>query len=739
MIGRLCLPERRCLWQEEPGLTAMEAAAFVPAMIPHVACLLAGLSTPAASPAPAKLAYPEVRRTDFSETIHGVTVPDPYRWLEDIDSPETKKFVEAQAAMARKYLDGLPTRGSFKSRLEEVWNYDRHGVPRLAGDRLFYSRRTGLQNQSVFHWRENRPGSAEKTLLDVNTLSADGTVAVGGESVSDDGRYWAYSVSKAGSDWQEWQVMDVTTGKPLPDVIKWVKFSHASWTRDSTGFYYGRYDEPKPGQELKEVNINQKLFHHRLGSPQAGDRLIYSRPDQPQWQFGGSETDDGRFLMIEVTKGAATKNALFYRDLKAGADSPVVELLKDFDARYDFVGNDDSVLYLFTDKDAPRGRLIAIDTRNPAPSAWKTVIPESTATLQSVSYLGGKFIAQRLVDAHDEVRLFDRDGRETGTVSVPALSSVSGFGGRQNDRETYYYVTGYTLPGEIFHYDVTTGRSESIWTPKLKFDPALFATEQVFYPSRDGTRIPLSLIHKKGLKRDGTAPTILYGYGGFNIPLTPAFSPSLIPWLEKGGVYAVANLRGGGEYGEEWHEAGKRLKKQNVFDDFIAAAEFLVKEKWSGPGKVGIAGGSNGGLLVGACVLQRPDLFGGAVADVGVHDLIRFPKFTIGWAWQDEYGFPEKDADEFKNLLKLSPYHNVKPGLKLPPTMIATADHDDRVFPAHSFKFGAALQAAQTGDAPIVLRIETKAGHGAGTPTSKTIDTAADRFAFFAHSLGLGN
>lgn len=674
--------------------------------------------------------YPEARTGDVADVIHGQEVADPYRWMEDIDSPETRAWVAAQQAHTAAWMSGLPEREKIRERLTEAFDYDKHGVPDLIGGRLFYSRKTGLQNQAVHYWREDRPGAEEKVLLDANTLSEDGTVSVAGWSVSDDGKFVAYGLSESGSDWNTWHVMEVDTGRVLEDKIEWVKFSWASWAPDSSGFYYSRYDEPKEGEELKDTNLNQKAYFHRIGTAQSEDRLVYARPDHPKWGFGVGVTEDERYLVISVWEGAGSKNAFFYRDLKAGEASPVVELFADFDARYSLVGNDGSVFYFVTDRDAPKKRLIAVDVENPGPANWKTILAETDGTLQSVSYLSGYFIAQYMVDAHDAVTVVDRDGQKVRDVPLPNLSSAGGFGGYQDDTETFYITTGYTDPGAIYRYDVLSGESTLFWKPEFPVDLSPYETVQIRYPSKDGTEVPMFITRRKDAPMDGSVPTLLYGYGGFNISLTPGFSASTAIWLELGGAYVVANLRGGGEYGEDWHKAGMRGKKQNVFDDFIHAAEFLIREKYTSRDHLVIYGGSNGGLLVGACVNQRPDLYAAASTAVGVHDMLRFHKFTIGWAWQEEYGDIEEE-DAFQVLRAYSPYHNIEEGTKYPPVLIETADHDDRVFPAHSFKYGARLQAAQGGDAPILMRIETKAGHGAGTPTDKTIEAAADRFAFF--------
>lgn len=686
-----------------------------------------------------KMAYPAAPRGELVETLHGVSVADPYRWLEELDSTETVAWVKAQQVLTEKVLAEIPQREVLKKRLTEAWDYDKHGLPRKVAGRLFYSRRTGLQNQGVHYWREDVVGAEEKLILDANALSEDGTVAVSGTSLSDDGRYFAFGLSESGSDWNTWHVIEVETGKRLEDELKWVKFSGAGWAPDSSGFYYSRYAAPEEGQELKGTNLNQKLYFHRLGDPHEKDRLVYERPDFPKWGFGAGFTDDERYLIIHVWEGAGSKNALFYQEQKdadgQAVAGPVVELFNAFDARYEVVGNEGGRWFVLTDKGAPKRRLVEVDLQRPEPEHWRTLLAEGEGTLQSVSYLKGRFIASYLVDAHDEVRLFDRDGKPLGEVALPGLSSIGGFGGRQDEGETFYAVSSYTSPGALYRYDVENNASQLFWEPNFPVPLDGLVTEQRFFTSKDGTRVPLFLTRRKDAAQDGGVPTILYGYGGFNISLTPGFSPAMAVWLEQGGAYAVVNLRGGGEYGEAWHEAGQKLRKQNVFDDFIGAAEYLIAEKVTSKEKLVIKGGSNGGLLVAAVVNQRPDLFAAAAPAVGVMDMLRFHLFTIGWAWQDEYGSPDAEED-FRNLLSYSPYHNLRKDEAYPPMLIETADHDDRVFPAHSFKYGAALQHAQTGAAPILMRIESKAGHGAGKPTAKVIEAQADEFAFFLRAVG---
>jgi prolyl oligopeptidase len=573
-----------------------------------------------------------------------------------------------------------------------------------------------------------------RVLIDPNKLSVDGTVALAGLDISDDGKLMAYGLSAAGSDWVEYHVRYIDTGQDLADDLKWIKFSGASWTKDNGGFYYSRYDEPK-GNELETVNYYQKLFYHQLGAPQADDKLIYDRPDRKEWGFGGYVTEDGQYLIISVSQGTERKNRVYYQDLKAG-DGQTVKLLDDFDAQYSFVGNDGPVFWFHTDLGAPRSRVIAIDTRQPERQSWKELIPQAEETLQGVSVVGDMFIAEYLKDAHSRVRVFDLTGKLVRDVELPGLGSAGGFGGKRKDKETFYNYTSFSYPSTIFHYDLATGASRVFRKPKVDFDPDQYETRQIFCASKDGTRIPMFITHKKGLKLDGTNPTLLYGYGGFNVSMTPYFSVARLVWLEMGGVYALPNIRGGGEYGNEWHDAGRLLKKQNCFDDFVAAAEWLIANKYTGTPKLAISGGSNGGTLVGACMTQRPDLFGACLPAVGVMDMLRYNKFTIGWAWTSDYGSPE-DPDYFKVLLAYSPLHNLKPGTCYPATLVTTADHDDRVVPAHSFKFISALQAAQGCDNPVLIRIETRAGHGGGKPTQKIIEEISDEYAFLVRVLDM--
>jgi len=680
--------------------------------------------------------YPAAPTSDQTDNYHGTRVADPYRPLEDPDSAPTRAWIEAENRLTFAYLEQIPAREKIRARLKELLNYERFSVPQKKGARYFYSRNSGLQNQSVLYWLPALDAEP-RVLLDPNGLSADGTVSVSATALSDDGSLLAYSLSSSGSDWQQWHVREVETGNDLPDLVRWSKFSGASFSKDGKGFFYSRYDEPKAESMLRDANYYQKLYYHRLGTPQSEDTLIYHRDDQKEWGFSGSVTDDGGYLILHISEGTDPKNRVYYRSLSE-PDSAVVELLDEKDAVYHFIDNDGAVFWFVTTLEAPLGRVIAIDTRNPGREHWKTIIPESSETLLGASMLDNKFVASYLKDAHSEVRLFGMDGSYLRTVETPGLGTVAGFGGLRTDKETFYSYTSYATPATIYRYDLESGQSEVFRSPAVQFTPDDYETNQVFYASKDGTRVPMFITARKGVKLDGKNPTLLYGYGGFDISLTPAFSAGNLVWMEMGGVYVQANLRGGGEYGEAWHLAGTRLQKQNVFDDFLAAAEWLIANRYTQPAKLAISGRSNGGLLVGACIAQRPELFGAALPGVGVLDMLRFHRFTIGWAWVADYGSSD-DAEEFEAIYKYSPLHNLKPGTRYPPTFIVTADHDDRVVPAHSFKFAAALQAAQSGDAPVLIRIETKAGHGAGKPVSKAIEEVTDEWSFLVKNLGMGD
>jgi prolyl oligopeptidase len=693
------------------------------------------VSTPAAATSP--LVYPTTRKVDQTDDYFGTTVSDPYRWMEDVDSAELKIWVDAENELTQSYLAQIPVRETMQRRLMELINFERYTAPSRRGTRYFYSHNSGLQNQNVLYWQDGLDGEP-KVLLDPNTFSADGTVAISGISITDDGTLAAYSIADAGSDWVKWHVRNVTTGEDLPDVVEWSKFSGASWLKDGRGFFYERYDAPaadaSEAEALKAANYFHKVYFHRLGTPQSEDVLIFDRPDDGELNLGAQVTDDGRYLVLHQSKGTSPNNELSVKDLEK-PDAPILRLIDTADATYAPINNDGTLFWLLTTLDAPNGKVISIDLNNPGREHWKTVIPESANKLSDISIIDDTFIANYLADAQSLVELRRRDGSLIERLALPAIGTAAGFGGLREDTETFYQFSNFTTPGTTYRLDMKTRKSTIYRQPKLLFDPGLYETKQIFTASKDGTRVPMFITHKKGLRLDGTAPTLLYAYGGFNISLMPEFSPALVMWMEMGGVYAQASLRGGGEYGEAWHEAGTRVRKQNVFDDFISLAEWLITNQYTSPAKLAISGGSNGGLLVAACELQRPDLFGAVVAQVGVMDMLRFDQFTIGWAWKEEYGSPSENAEEFAAIYKYSPLHNIRPGVNYPATLIMTGDHDDRVYPAHSFKYTAALQEAQSGPNPILIRVETRAGHGAGMPLSKRIEAAVDQYAFMAKEL----
>lgn len=680
------------------------------------------------------LVYPDTEKVKHSDNYHGMEISDPYRWLENPDSEPTRAWIEAQNKVTAGYLKQIAARDKIKQRLTQLWNYEKYSSPFKRNRRYFYFKNDGLQNQSVLYTLESLDDKGE-ILLDPNTLSEDGTVALAGLSISDDGKWLAYGLSTAGSDWVEYRVRNIETTEDCSDRLQWIKFSGASWTKDGRGFFYSRYDEPNEQTKLEDVNYYQKLYYHRLGTKQAEDTLIYHRPDQKEWGFNGSVTEDGKYLIISVWLGTDRQNLIFYQNLEQ-SESKVVELIDRFEASYRAIDNDGDTLWVMTDLDAPRGRIIAIDLHNPDQANWREIVPEAAETLESVTLLNNWFVVKYLQDARSQIKIFNLDGNLIREVELPGIGSAGGFSGKRHDTETFYTFTSFTTPATIYRYDLKTGESKLFRQPQVDFKPEEYQTQQVFYSSFDGTKIPMFITHKKGIELDGNNPTYLYGYGGFNISLTPSFSVSNLAWIEMGGIYAVPNLRGGGEYGEAWHQAGMKDKKQNVFDDFIAAAQWLIERKYTNNNKLAIAGGSNGGLLVGACMTQRPELFAAALPAVGVLDMLRFHKFTIGWAWCPEYGDPDREED-FKTLYSYSPLHNLREGTSYPATMIITADHDDRVVPAHSFKFAAALQAAHRGQNPVLIRIETKAGHGAGKPTSKIIEEASDKWAFLVGNLGV--
>ena len=684
------------------------------------------------------LQYPPAHKGDVVDDHFGTKVADPYRWLEDVDAPDTRSWVEAENRVTFAYLEQLPERERIRRRLTELWDYPKYGAPFKKGGRYFFFKNSGLQNQSVLYMQSSLTAEP-RVLLDPNTLSADGTVALATLAFSDDGTLLVYGTSGSGSDWQEFHVREVATGKDRPDTLKWIKFSSAAWTHDAAGFFYSRYPEPAAGTDpLLAANHNQKVYYHKLGTDQATDRLVYERPDHPDWGFSVEVSDDGRYAVYAVWLGTDRRNRIYYQDLADAlhprVDAPVNRLLDAFDASYGFLGNDGPTFFFQTDNNAPRSRIVAVDTRHPEPAAWHELVPQATDVLEGSQIVHRTFVARYLHDASSQLRLFALDGTPAGDVPLPTLGSIAQVTGEPRDSEMFYAFTSFLYPTTIFRHDFLTGQSTVFKAPEIAFDASQYETVQVFYISKDGTRAPLFLTYKKGLKRDGSNPTYLYAYGGFNINMTPGFSIGVVDWLEMGGVYAQAVLRGGSEYGEEWHQAGMHEHKQNVFDDFIAAAEYLIAQGYTSPPKLAIGGGSNGGLLIGAVLNQRPELFGAALPAVGVMDMLRFHKFTIGWAWVTEYGSADSAA-QFPYLYRYSPLHNIKPGTDYPPTLITTADHDDRVVPGHSFKYAATLQAAQGGPAPILIRIETKAGHGAGKPTAKVIEEQTDRWAFLVHNL----
>jgi prolyl oligopeptidase len=697
------------------------------------------LTAGATAAAAQSIDIPQTRKGDVVDDYHGTKISDPYRWLEDTESEETEGWVEAENLATFSFLDGISEREVIRQRLTELWDYERYGVPFSEAGRYFYFKNHGLQNQSVLYVQEGL-GEEGRALLDPNALSEDGTVALTTVSVTESGDYLGYGTAAGGSDWREFHVRRVSDGEDLPDRVRWVKFSGLSWTKDGNGFFYSRYPAASVEDSLLGQNRNQMLYYHLAGTSQDADLLVYERPDQPEWGFGASVTDDGRYLVIRVSHGTDRRERIYYQDLGGGdaplLDGAVVPLLDNFDASYNFVGSVDSSFFFITDLDAPRQRLIAIDVGAPERENWREILAEGEDVLQSAWIIAGRLVTRYLVDAHSRVRIFGLDGTHERDLELPTLGTVGSVTGKPEGNEMFFSFTSYLYPTTVFRYDFQTDESGVFRQPEVDFDPADYETKQVFYRSKDGTRVPMFITHRRGLQLDGANPTLLYGYGGFNISLTPSFSVSNLVWLEMGGVYAVANLRGGGEYGDAWHKAGMKENKQNVFDDFISAAEHLISEGYTSKEKLAIAGGSNGGLLVGAAMTQRPDLFGAALPAVGVMDMLRFHKFTIGWAWASDYGSSD-DPEMFEVLRAYSPYHNLTPGTCYPPTLVTTADHDDRVVPGHSFKFAARLQEYQGCDKPTLIRVETKAGHGAGKPTSKRIAEAADRWAFLAEALDL--
>ncbi len=729
--------------------------------------LLAGASVPAAE-------APVTRRIDHVDIYHGVEIADPYRWLED-DVRESKavaEWVRMQNEHTEGFLAQIDVRETIRSRLTELWNFEKYGTPFKAGGRIYFYRNDGLQNQFVLYVQDSLDDEP-RVLIDPNTWSDDGTIALSGTSFSDDGRYLAYAVQDAGSDWNVWRIMEIETGKVLDDELRWIKFNRPKWTPDGEGLFYARFPEPDESAAFQDLNLNMAVYYHKVGQPQEHDAVVFHRPDHPEWGYACSVTEDGRYLIITVHVGTDDRYRIYYRDLHEPYALPR-PLIDNFEHEYSFIGNDGPVFYFLTDLNAPRKRLIAIDIRDvhippgtehdettttgpsseesadetgsPATAAsaqrgivtppHREIIPQQEQTISDVSFVGDQFIVETLEDAKTRITLYTPTGELVRTVDLPGIGSASGFGGKRTDTETFYSFSSFDRPPEIYRYELLTGKSELLRRADVDFNPDDYAVTQVLYNSKDGTRVPMFIAHRKDIELDGQRPTLLYGYGGFSIPLTPGFSISRLQWMEMGGVFCMPNIRGGGEYGEEWHRAGTKLNKQNVFDDFIAAAEWLIATNYTQPNKLAIQGGSNGGLLVGACMTQRPDLFGACLPAVGVMDMLRFHKFTAGRYWVDDYGSSD-NPEEFAALRKYSPYHNISKGTCYPPTLITTADTDDRVVPGHSFKFAAALQHAQGCDNPILIRVETRAGHGSGKPTTKIIEEIADQWAFLHAVLGM--
>lgn len=678
-----------------------------------------------------KFVYPTTRKDDVSDMYFGKSIPDPYRWLEDDNSPETKKWVEEQNKFTNQYLSKIPGRERIHKRLSEVWNYAKYSTPFKKGKYFFHYKNDGMQNQSVLYIQDDLDDDA-RVLIDPNKLSNDGTTSLAGFYPSSDSKYAAYSISKAGSDWNEFFVINMETGELLKDHITHVKWSGVSWR--GNGFFYSRYDKPEDGKELTSANSFHKVYFHMLGQDQSEDRIVYQEPSFPQLIFSSDITDDQRFLIISISE-STSGNRIIFKDLTNPADK-FREMNSNYDFDFNVIDHVNGLLLVYTNYNAPKYRLIAVNPENPNVDEAKEIIPESEDVLTGVSLCADRLVAQYLSNVSSKLNVLDLNGKFEKTVKLPGIGMVGGFSSDRKEKFAFYSFTSFTQPSTIYSYDIFSNTSKIYNTPKLSFNSDDYETKQVFYKSKDGTKIPMFITMKKGVTLNGNHPVYLYGYGGFNISITPGFSPQMAVFLEAGGIYAVANIRGGGEYGTEWHRNGTKLKKQNVFDDFIAAAEYLIENKYTNASKIAISGRSNGGLLIGACMTQRPDLFKVALPAVGVLDMLRYHKFTIGYAWAGDYGRSD-EKDQFPNLLSYSPLHNVK-AVEYPATMVLTADHDDRVVPAHSFKFAAELQSKAQGKNPVLIRIDVNAGHGAGKPTSKTIDEWADVWTFTFHHLGMG-
>ena len=686
----------------------------------------------------AQLTYPPTTKGAVADDYHGTRVGDPYRWMEDLEAPEVARWIKAQNDLTFGYLERLPMREHFKRRITELWNYPKTGVPVREGGRLFYTRNSGLQKQAPIYVRDSLTAGA-RVLLDPNVLSKDGSLSLSQWKPSPDGRLLAYTLSEGGADWRTIHVRDIQQNRDLDDRVKWMRFSALAWTKDNRGFFYSRYPEPPAGKVLEAALSGQAIYYHRVGTPQSEDRLIYERKDLPTWFLGGVTTEDGRYLLIAMAKGSGNENRLYYADLgdpmKPDVAAPIRPVIEADDAEFTPLGNEGSLVYLRTDRGAPNRKIIAVDLRNADPGAWKTIVPERKEAIEDAALIGGRLVVHYLVDVKSRLSLVGTDGAPQSEVTLPGTGTVAQVSGREDSAEIFYSFTSALYPTTVFAYDPVVKRSTPFEAADPPIDTARFETVQLFATSKDGTKVPIFLTARKGLPRDGSNPAMVYGYGGFSVSITPTYRPDVPAWLELGGIWVTANMRGGSEYGETWHRAGMLDKKQNVFDDFIAVAEYLVKEKWTAASKLAMMGGSNGGLLVGVAMEQRPDLYAVALPAVGVMDMLRYDRFTGGRAWVPEYG-TASDPEQFTFLFKYSPLHNLKAGTCYPATLVTTADHDDRVVPSHSFKFAAALQAAQGCPKPVLIRVETQGSHGY-RPTDKRIAEVADQWAFTAAQVGL--
>ena len=682
----------------------------------------------------AQLKYPETKTIQQVDNYHGTYVSDPYRWLEDDVrvSKDVAAWVNAQNKVTRQYLEQIPAKGQIADHLKKLWNYEKRSVIFQKGDKFFFYKNDGLQNQYVLYVQDSIDGKP-RVLIDPNSWSKEGTAALGGISVHPDGKYIAYAIQESGSDWRTWKIRDVATGKDLEDELQWLKFTSVKWFNDD--LIYARYPRTQKGQEFQSLNQDMKVYRHRLGQKQAQDQVIYFDPKQPNASYDTSIADDKKHIVITSRLGTDSREEVVVLNLADPSSKPN-KIVSGFDYEYSVFDSKDSFLYVKTTENAPKGKVLLIDLKKPEKKYWKTLIPEQATVLRQVEKLQDFFVTSALEDAKSKLTLFKLDGTKIKDINLPGIGTISSISPLKDSNDFFYSYTSFNRPSSVYRYDAASGNSNIHFEPKLAFNPDQITVKQVFYKSKDGTRVPMFIMHKKGLKLTGNTPTLLYGYGGFNISILPSFSPSRIAWIDMGGVYAVANIRGGGEYGEAWHKAGTKLKKQNVFDDFISAAKYLIEEKYTSSKKLAVEGGSNGGLLVGAVTTQRPDLFGAAIPHVGVMDMLRFQKFTAGRFWVDDFGSSDNPTD-FAKLYRYSPYHNVRPGVDYPATLVMTADTDDRVVPSHSFKYIAALQKAHGGQDPVLIRIESSAGHGAGTPTSKRINSAADIWAFLAKNFGM--